>query len=731
MTSITRLSALATAATLTLGAGAALAVETTTPQLLVSDEEVAANPNGLALAPHIVHNPDRNEYLAAWSAATATVGEFEIGARRLAPDGTALAPGFPVSDRGDTSGGTSPADHDSTLPRAVYNTNQKQYLIVWLADHQDQDFEVWGEIIDADGNTIVDDFPISRMGGTSSAFTAGSLDAAYDPVGDRYLVVWSGDHDTLVDDENEIWGSVVSATGTVSPMQRYSRMGPDNNDAYTTINPDVVYNPKAQEFAITWTGTDNTGALAHDEAEIYVRRVAPNGAPIGAKVRVSDAGNTDGSSDYTAASSTIAANTRTGEYMVTWIGDDEVAPLVDDELEVFGQRLGPELDERGPNDFRISDIGSDGDTVRGVIPASFSNVVATWADISYNAAADEYVVVWSGDDASPLEYEIQAQRLAPDGSDIGPNDVIVSDTPGPARFAFAPRLAHNAVDNDYMVIWNANTPSATEFEVYARRLKGGDALVAAPPTGTPPGGGVPGTTGAPAAPNCAPELQISTSGGGGTIALTTTQLRINQNIGSAAVRRANAIEEWLNDGIVGSDICGGALAPDQFHSGVAYTTGPLNPLATVAAPRPLVIPKAQDKGNVAFTLTTAQLKTNQNIYSAAVRRANALKERIEGKLTGGDLTDGTLAPDRARQDLYLGALTPASPPPAASVSNVAPASTAGATFTLTEEQLAINQRIAQAAVTRTNDLRVLISAGLRGDNFADGTITAQDWASAP
>jgi len=100
-------------------------------------------------------------------------------------------------------------------------------------------------------------------------------------------------------------------------------------------------------------------------------------------------------------------------------------------------------------------------------------------------------------------------------------------------------------------------------------------------------------------------------------------------------------------------------------------------------------------------------------------------------LTGGDISDGTLGYDRARQDLYLGALTPASPQPAASVSNVAPASNAGATFTLTAEQLAINQRIAQAAVERTNDLRKLLSSGLKGEHFANGTVSGDDWEVSP
>ena len=49
-------------------------------------------------------------------------------------------------------------------------------------------------------------------------------------------------------------------------------------------------------------------------------------------------------------------------------------------------------------------------------------------------------------------------------------------------------------------------------------------------------------------------------------------------------------------------------------------------------------------------------------------------------------------------------------------------------FTPSVGQLRINQRIAQAAVRRTNTLRRTLAAGLTGENFADGSITAIDWA---
>ncbi len=49
------------------------------------------------------------------------------------------------------------------------------------------------------------------------------------------------------------------------------------------------------------------------------------------------------------------------------------------------------------------------------------------------------------------------------------------------------------------------------------------------------------------------------------------------------------------------------------------------------------------------TLSTRQLRINQRISAAAVRRANALQDRLAAGLTGDDFRDGTLgAQDLAR-----------------------------------------------------------------------------------
>lgn len=89
---------------------------------------------------------------------------------------------------------------------------------------------------------------------------------------------------------------------------------------------------------------------------------------------------------------------------MVWVADDDTAPLVDGEFEIFGQLLNADGSESGTNDFRISDMGPDGD-----ISFDASSPPA----VAYNSAANQYLVVWQGDDdTTPLvnnENEIFGQ----------------------------------------------------------------------------------------------------------------------------------------------------------------------------------------------------------------------------------------------------------------------------------------------------------------------------------
>jgi YVTN family beta-propeller protein len=222
--------------------------------------------------------------------------------------------------------------------------------------------------------------------------------------------------------------------------------------------------------------------------------------------------------------------------------------------------------------------------------------------------------------------------------------------------------------------------------------------------------------------NCAPVPPRAAPGRGApaSFTLSASQLRIDQRVSQAAIRRAKAIEAWLGAGIEARDICGGALAVDRFLDSVGFVAaGGARP---AASPRPLALEPPARGGAGQVRLSREQLLINQRVAQAAIRRANALRARIGGRLTGGDIKDAQLTNSQLVAGLGFGA-PGAAPKPAPSRTNVGSRSGGDpGAVTLSAAQLRINQRIGQQAVRRVNALADGLAAGLVGASFAPGTI---------
>jgi hypothetical protein len=220
-------------------------------------------------------------------------------------------------------------------------------------------------------------------------------------------------------------------------------------------------------------------------------------------------------------------------------------------------------------------------------------------------------------------------------------------------------------------------------------------------------------------------------GAAGRIVLSRRQLLINQRIAQAAVRRANAIEAWLDAGIEGRDLCGGAIGMAQLGPGVTASAAGAARALTTADPRPLPTATPARGGTTSIALSGRQLLINQRISQAAVRRLNGLARRLDGALTGGDLDVGAVGPGKLAGDIRIVGADPATPRPAASRTRVsAPAAARSASLRVTARQLAINQRIAQEAVRRGAALADQLGAGLSSRHFAQATIVGANLAEA-
>lgn len=439
----------------------------------------------------VAYNSAANEYLAVWASDdTAVDNDVEVWGRRLDASGTPIGSKFQISNMGpagDATYGAAPFDRVSV----AYNSQANEYLVVWSADDDlaplaNGEYEIYAQRVDASGvQQLPDDQRISDMGADGNALIdASDPQVAYDAVANQYVVVWQGDDAT--DGAFEIYAQLVNPGGMPigTNDKRVSDMGPEANIAFDAFDPTVAASASG-EYLVAWQGDDDTAPLVDNEFEIFAQRLNASLVEQGTNdQRISGMGP-DGLTTFVAREPAVAYNPTANQYLVAWQGDDNTAPLVDNEFEIFAQRLTAAGAETGTDDARISDMGTNGSTTATVRAPS----------AAFSAKADEYLVTWFGDDGRPPladnEFEVFFQRLSPAGAEVSADTRVSEMGPdGNANFgASGPALARSTQAAEYLATWIGDDAAGLlgndEFEVYARRI-GPPPPPPPPPPGAPP-----------------------------------------------------------------------------------------------------------------------------------------------------------------------------------------------------------------------------------------------------
>lgn len=319
------------------------------------------------------------------------------------------------------------------------------------------------------------DYRISDMGPDGDPdYDAFDAAVAYNSVNNQYLVVWAGD-DTpggLVDEEYEIFGQVLTATGSQLGYSdvRISFAGGTGSSSTRAFRPDVAFNSTYNQYLVVWSADNPEDGCVDNEFEIWGQVVDPNLFPLyGGNFRISFNGGS-GNAAYDADYPALAYNPHADEFLVVWEGDHNGGGMVDNEFEIWAQRVYSTGVLVGSN-LRMSDMGGTGDAAYD----AFS------PDVVYNSREFEYLVVWYGDDNSgglvDDEFEIFGQMITWEGAGTGPNDFRISDMGGtgdPSYDAFHPSAAYNPLRNEYLVVWqgddNVGGVVEGEMEVFSQRF---------------------------------------------------------------------------------------------------------------------------------------------------------------------------------------------------------------------------------------------------------------------
>jgi hypothetical protein len=172
---------------------------------------------------------------------------------------------------------------------------------------------------------------------------------------------------------------------------------------------DAAYSPGPGRYIVAWTAQDDPEPLMTLEWEVYMQAIAGgSGDPAGDRIRLSDMGGF-GVLVFGVSSTSLTCDQRS-TCLVVWDSDETgYGGLVDDEVEIFGQLVDAEtLSEFGANDFRLSDMGPNGNPDYDALTPA----------VAFIPGLTRYLTVWWGDNlrytlpfAVNDEFEIWGQLV--------------------------------------------------------------------------------------------------------------------------------------------------------------------------------------------------------------------------------------------------------------------------------------------------------------------------------
>ena len=363
---------------------------------------------------------------------------------------------FPISEDGAMEGGVTVA----------YDSNHDRFLTAW-ADFRNKgttDLDIYGRIVDPEGNPVSGDIPIAqeKRGQSISAL-------AFDPLGDRFLVVWTDWRNASAVD-SDIYGQFVGADGAL--------VGDNFPIAQRRVSqkyPAVAFDPVHRQFLVVWAETRDKRT-----DKVYGRYVDSEGKLVGSEFIVAPEGD-----NQDRPSVTFDENRK--RFFVVWRDSDAVgiyAAFVDPARPGPGPRIlvageeewgclppslyatafAPDHDvffvvwTSGRNywqqglDVYGAFVNGDG-TLRGppiAVAAEFD--YQEYPAVAFDPNSDRFLVVWYDlrRDTTALNMDIYGRFVASDGTLA--REFLISDvgTPGVRRF---PALSFSPKSGRFLALW--------------------------------------------------------------------------------------------------------------------------------------------------------------------------------------------------------------------------------------------------------------------------------------
>ncbi|NOZ48948.1 MAG: hypothetical protein GXP37_02730 [Chloroflexi bacterium] len=298
----------------------------------------------------------------------------------------------------------SALDNEEYRPAVAYNWKHHEYLVVWHTKWTIGTRDIRAARI-SDTGQVLSTFTVYEHATKDSAQPA----VAYDPVNDRYLVVWIFDVSGNGSDW-DLYGRLIPWDGPSASLNEFA-ISTWNTHQW---NPRVAYGRAVEEFLVVWANEYQSGVLP-----MYIS---------GRRVKAADGSFPGSASDLTINHATenrlnpdVTYNLARNEYLVVY----------DNAVDIFGFRLTGDLSHHFGGEFGIA--GWPGTEIRPAVAAC--------------KGANQYLVAWQSDQGTGNDA-IYA-RFVDGGGTVG-NVYLIDDTTSPEQEA---DVACNLSGTQYLVTW--------------------------------------------------------------------------------------------------------------------------------------------------------------------------------------------------------------------------------------------------------------------------------------
>jgi len=286
-----------------------------------------------------------------------------------------------------------------SYPGLASNPAANQFLVVWEDWRGDTGFgsEVYGQIVNGDGTMSGANFPITVENDWQR-----SPKAVYNPVTDKYLVIW----EDQTDDLDDIDGQLVNANGSLHGSKL--TISAAKNDQ---SNPEVAYNSAANEYLVVF---DDDRLIEYDY-DIYGVLVNADGTVTGEDFPIS-------SHVENQLIPVVTYNSRENQYLVVW----------------WDKRSGSNAEVYA----RV--VNADGSMDGSDFLVASPSTSWVYPDVAYDRSENQYLIVWE------LSTRIYGRLLKADKSFVSPEFKIGSSS----RSVSDPAVGYDSNSKQFLVAWS-------------------------------------------------------------------------------------------------------------------------------------------------------------------------------------------------------------------------------------------------------------------------------------